>query len=216
MSQRAGGGNISRRDWLLAGLSLGVSPRARSPLAAISARYDGDNIHVTAHNLHFLSGKPLERLKNGLTVVFLSQLSISLDGYRTTFRRLPERFTVSYDLWGEKFSVARMSGIPRSISHLSAEAAEAWCLESMAVSAAGLDPGRQFWLRLEMRAADPKEEEGVVGEPGINITRLIELFSRRPRPEQPHWRLDAGPLRLADLRGKRAEAARAGEDARKA
>lgn len=207
---------MSRRNWLLASLTFGVSRGAYSSLAVLSASYDGDSIHVGARDLHFLSGKPLERLKDGLTVVFLSQLTVSTDGNRTAFRRLPERFVVSYDLWGEKFSVARLSGMPRTISHLSAPAAEAWCLDSMVVSAAGLDPQRPFWLRLEMRAADPKDEAGVVGEPGINITRLIELFSRRPRAEQPHWTLEAGPLRLTDLRGKRAAAAGAGEGARRA
>ena len=206
MSQRDSGNSISRRNWLLASLTFGVSRGAYSSLASLTASYDGDNIHVSARDLHFLAGKPLERLKDGLTVVFLSQLTVSTDGNSTAFRRLPERFLVSYDLWGEKFSVSRLSGMPRTISHLSAAAAEAWCLESMVVSAAGLDPQRQFWLRLEMRAADPRDEAGVVGEPGINITRLIELFSRRPRAEQPQWMLDAGPLRLADLRGKRSAA----------
>ena len=120
---------------------------------------------------------------------------------------------VSYDLWEEKFSVTRLSGMPRSASHLSAARRRGLVPGKHGRSApAGLDPQRQFWLRLELRAADPRDEAGVVGEPGINITRLIELFSRRPRAEQPQWTLDAGPLRLADLR--EALAATAGEGAR--
>jgi hypothetical protein len=70
----------------------------------------------------------------------------------------------------------------------------------MAISASGLEKTRQFWLRLELRVADPREEAAVLGEPGINITRLIETFSRRPRSEQPHWTLEAGPLRLDALK----------------
>jgi hypothetical protein len=175
---------------------------AFAPAAPFSATWDGDNIHVVAPQLHFLSGKPLERLKDGASVTFFSQLTLSTDANRSVFRRLPERFVVSYDLWEEKFAVTRLSGNPRSASHLSAGAAEAWCLERMSISAAGLDPQRPFWLRFELRAADPKEEAGILGEPGINITRLIELFGRRPRAEQPQWTLDAGPLRLADLSRK--------------
>jgi hypothetical protein len=193
---------MSRRTWLLASVAIPVSS-AFTPVT-LSATWDGDSIHVSAPQLHFLSGKPLERLKDGASVTFFSQLTVSTDANATVFRRLPERFVVSYDLWEEKFSVARLSGNPRRVSHLSAAAAEAWCLECMSVSAAGLDPQRPFWLRLELRTADPRDEAGIIGEPGINITRLIDLFSRRPRAEQPQWTLDAGPLRLASL--KRAEA----------
>jgi hypothetical protein len=80
----------------------------------------------------------------------------------------------------------------------------------MVVSASGLDPKSPLRLRFELRAADPKEEEAVVGEPGINVSRLIELFSRRPRADQPHWTLDTGPLRLAELRRTEARGAHGG------
>jgi hypothetical protein len=203
---------ITRRSWLLAGLAIPASRALASfAPATLSATWDGDSIFISAPNLHFVTGKSLERLKDGAPVMFLSQVTLSTDpGYRTTFRRLPERFVVSYDLWEERFTVTRLSGLPRSISHLTAAAAESWCLESMAVSAAGLEPQRQFWLRFELRAADPKEEAAVVGEPGINITRMIEIFSRRARSEQPGWTLDAGPLRLAELRRAEARGPRSG------
>jgi hypothetical protein len=199
---------ISRRSWLLACVTLPAS-RAFSAVA-LSAAWDGDTLHIAAPGLHFLTGKPLERLKDGAAVTFLSQLTISTDNNRTPFRRLPERFVLSYDLWEEKFSVTRLSGLPRSASRLTSAEAEAWCLESMAISASGLNPDRQFWLRLEMRAADPREEAAVVGEPGINITRLIEVFSRRPRAEQPAWNLEAGPLRLSQLKKAEARGRRTG------
>lgn len=211
MSSDADNG-ITRRSWLLAGLAIPASRvlAAFAP-AALSVTWDGDSIFISAPHLHFLTGKSLERLKDGAPVVFLSQVTVATDpAYRTTFRRLPERFVVSYDLWEERFAVTRLSGLPRSISHLTAAAAEAWCLESMALSAAGMEPRRQFWLRFELRAADPKEEAAVVGEPGINITRMIEVFSRRARAEQPGWTLDAGPLRLADLRRAEARGAKSG------
>lgn len=194
---------MTRRAWLMA---TGVLPVSRVLSAApLSARWDGDNIYVAAPELHFLSGRPLERLKNGASVMFFSQLTLSTDAHVTVFRRLPERFVVSYDLWEEKFSVTRLGGAPRSVSHLSAAAAEAWCLESMAISSAGLDPQRDFWLRLEMRATDSREEAAVLGEPGISITRLIEVFSRRPRSEQPQWILEAGPMRLSRIRRTKGE-----------
>ena len=190
---------MSRRSWLLAGLAIPVSP-AFAPVM-LAAAWDGDNIHISAPQLHFLNGKPLERLKDAAEVTFLSQLTISTDSNRTAFRRLPERFVVSYDIWEENsFKVTRLGGGRRSVSHLTATAAEAWCVESMVISAADLDPQRPFWLHYELRAADAKEEAAIVGEPGINVTRMIEIFSRRPSSEQPSWALDAGPLRLGDLR----------------
>jgi hypothetical protein len=189
---------ISRRSWLLAGLALPVS-RAFAPVT-LSVTWDGDSLHVAAPQLHFLTGKPLERLKDGAAVMFLSQLTVSIDENRTIFRRLPERFVISYDLWEEKFSVTRLGGMAHTASHLTAGAAEAWCVESMVVSASGIDPTRPLWLRLELRAADPREEAAVIGDLGISITRLIEVFGRRPRFEQPHWTLDAGPLKLSELK----------------
>ena len=85
---------------------------------------------------------------------------------------------VSYDLWEEKFSVARVGRVRRSASHLSASAAQTWCLDNLTLSTAGLPPNRPFWLRLEVRADDTQGGLGVLDEPGINLTRLVEIFSR--------------------------------------
>jgi len=171
-------------------------------MAASSLRitFDGDDLYVTLPQLHFLTGKPMERLKDGASIVFLTQLTLTTDNFLTYFRRAPERFVFSYDLWEEKFSVTKLGATQRTASGLSAAAAESWCLDNLVISATGLIPDRPFWLRFELRAADPKDEAAVLGEPGLNLTRLIEIFSRRPRAEQPHWSADAGPLRLGDLK----------------
>ena len=39
-----------------------------------------------------------------------------------------------------------------------------------------------------------------MGRSGISLSSLIELFSRKPGPDDPHWMREVGPLRLADLR----------------
>jgi hypothetical protein len=130
--------------------------------------------------------------------VFLSQLTILRDGHGTVWRRDAERLTVSYDVWEEKFSV-NLGAANRRVSRLSATAAEAWCLDNLAISALGLQPDRPFWFRFELRTADPKDLPSVVGDPGISIRNLIEIFSRKPGAGEDHWSLAAGPLRLADL-----------------
>ena len=200
---------ISRRCWLLAGLAVPLFPARGAP--PIDVTFDGDNLHVSAPSLHFLTGKPLERLKDAATVVFLSQLTLFSENHDVALRRVPERFVVSYDLWEEKFSVTQLGSIPRSTPHvLSAEAAEAWCLEGLAIGALGLPPDRPFWLRFELRTADQKDLAGGAGEPGLNLRSLIELFSRRPGPNDPNWTRDVGPLRLEDLRHAAGRGARNG------
>src|SRR5580692_6648581 len=93
---------ISRRSWLLAGLGLSLSRvKAVERLAIV---WEGDDLRVAAPQLHFLTGKPMERLKDGSSVVFLTQLTLSVDDVSNVLRRTPERFVFSYDLWEEKFS----------------------------------------------------------------------------------------------------------------
>jgi hypothetical protein len=187
---------FSRRSWLLAGLTVPLF-RARAA-SALTVSFDGDNLHVAAPQLHFLTGKPLSRLMDGSSVVFFSQLTIFRDDRGTVYRRAPERLTVSYDVWEEKFKVV-MAIYPRTASRLSMAAAETWCLENLAISALGLEPDRPFWMRFDLRAADEREVASVVGDPGISIRGLIERLGRKPGAGELHWMLPAGPLRLADL-----------------
>ena len=197
---------MNRRCWLLAGMVLFLSnaPAAQRLFVA----WDGDDLHVSAPELHFLTGKPLDRLKDGNSVVFVTQLTLTTDNFANILRRAPERFVFSYDLWEEKFSVTKLGPEQRTVAHLSAAAAEAWCLENVAISTSSLPPDRPFWVRFELRAAEPKDEAAVIGEPGINLTRLIEMFSRRPRDEQPQWTAEAGPMRLGGLKRMVGRAAR--------
>jgi hypothetical protein len=188
------------RRWLL--LACASAPWSKCLSAsALQPRLDGDILHVSAPQFRFLTGKALERLKDGATVNFTSQLLLFIDSKGANPRRTFDRFTVSYDLWEEKFSVVKRGNPPRSVSRLSATSAENWCVESLSISVAGIGRERQIWLRLEFRAEDPKDEIPVVGEPGINLTRLVEIFSRPPRTQEASAAVEAGPFRLVDLRG---------------
>jgi len=197
---------ISRRRWLLAGVAIPVSGLWSGERLNVS--WDGDDLRVAAPEMHFLTGKPLERLKDGATVVFLTQLTLTTDRFNTILRRTPERFVFSQDVWSEKFSVTKLGPGQRTVSNLSAAAAEAWCLDNVAISSTGLPQDRPFWLRFELRVAEPKDEAAVIGESGLNLTRLIEIFSRRPHDEQPQWTAEAGPLRLGELKRIAGRAAR--------
>ena len=166
-------------------------------------------LHISAPKLHFLVGKPLERLKDGATVSFLGQISIlnSDDSNAAVQARAIARFALSYDIWAEKFKATRFSReqerSPRSFRVESDQRLGRRMVpaESFPRCQPVSAQDRPIWVRFELRVEEGQDGAGVVGDPGINLTRLIELFSRPARPRQPSWeRLDTGPLRLADLR----------------
>jgi len=182
----------------LAGLGIGVS-RLRAATLAVS--FDGDNLRVAAPDQHFLVGKPLERLKDAATVTFLSQLTVFSDAQGTVLKRSPiERLVVSYDLWQEKFSVTIPGGGKRSIFNVSAQQAESWCLENLAISALGLPTDRPFWLRFDLRSNYRRDIGSVVGDNGLTLSGLmIDLFSRKPGAGDISWTRRDGPFRLLEL-----------------
>ena len=199
MALDARGKQIARRSWLLAGLGIGVFNFTLGGAQDLSVSFDGDDLHVAVPGLHFLTGRPLERLQDGGTVVFLSQLTLYSDDHNTVFRRVPERLIVSYDLWEERFAVTIPGESARTHSHMTAEQAEQWCFDNLAISTLGLAPERPFWLRFDLRAADRKDLTEILGESGISITGLIDIFSRKPGADGASWTRNAGPLRLRDL-----------------
>ncbi len=156
------------------------------------------DIRVTAPSLHFLTGKSLSRLHDGAAVPFDFQLIITSGSKTNVVASALERFTVSYDVWEEKFSVVRVSDFRRSGMRLSASSAESWCLDNIVIPAAVLPTGQQLWARLEIRSAESKEP--LAASSGINLATLIEIFSRPSRPQQDRWSLESAPFQLADLR----------------
>ena len=163
-----------------------------------------DRLQFSAPRLHFLSGKPLERLKDGSQVPYNFQITLWSGNRNHVFRRIAEQFVVSYDLWEERFSVSKASGRRATKSHMVAAAAEAWCLDQMPLDTSGLAGAELFWARLEIRAEDGKEPppfgRGNISPSGINLTSLIEIFSRPAAAGQSHWAVDAGPLTLDELK----------------
>ena len=155
------------------------------------------DIRVTAPALHFLTGKSLSRLHDGASVPFDFQLIISSGSKDNVVASSLERFTVSYDVWEEKFSVVRVRDFRHSGMRLSASSAESWCLDNIVIPAAGLPTGQQLWARLEIRSAESKEL--LAANAGINLSTLIEIFSRPSRPQQDRWSVESAPFQLSDL-----------------
>ena len=162
-------------------------------------RASADQIMVAAPKLHFLTGKPLERLRNGNAVAFDFHLAVLADGKQSILRRNFDRFVVSYDIWEEKFSISRMRTIRSAASRLSADAAEAWCLDNIAVASSGLPRDKPVWIRLDIRAQENRNAKPLGEDEGISLSSLIEIFSRTGKQEPNQWRLEAGPVRLGEI-----------------
>jgi hypothetical protein len=174
-------------------LGLTVSDETLTP------RWVGEQLLVSAPNLHFLTGKSLERLRNGASVPFDFQLSVSAGRGNPALQRALERFVVSYDVWEERFRVVELRG-RRGRSHLTAAAAEAWCLENIGLATASLSPAQSLWIKLEVRSAESKALVSLPEDSGVSLATLIDLFSRQPRSSQDHWARETGPFKLVDLR----------------
>ena len=168
---------------------------------SLTARVDRDQLHIVSPRVHFLTGEALNRLRDGATVVYALQLTVRGEKAGKALARTEERFAVSYDLWEEKFAITKLGQSPRSVSHLSAAAAEAWCVENTAIPIGVLPGDAAIWLRLDYRA-DNSTTSDQQDTSSFTLSGLIDIFSRRPRSEQVHGSEEVGPLRLDTLRKK--------------
>lgn len=193
---------VTRRWWLAA--SFGAPLLMGLTAQTLEVCIDGDDLRVVAApKLHFLADKPLKKLKDGATLVFLAQLSVSTEVNAAAVKRAVDRFVVSYDVWEEKFSVTSTGLEPATTSHLTATAAETWCLDHLALGIDGVPADKPLWVKLELRAEDARDQAAVVGHSGISLSRLIEVLSNPARAQQMRWEAEAGPVRLADLKRQR-------------
>jgi hypothetical protein len=84
------------------------------------------------------------------------------------------------------------------VSHLAQAAAEAWCIEQLAIPLSALGTlGRDvpFWVRLEYRMLAGDAAPGDA-DSGYTLQALIDALSRRRRTEPSPNALEAGPFRL--------------------
>ena len=167
---------------------------------SLIARVEGDQLRIAAPRLHFLVGESLIRLRDGATVRYAFQLTARADRTGRVLARSEEQFAVSYDLWEEKFAIARLGASPKSVSHLSTAAAEAWCVDNTALPIAGLNVNQQFWVRLDYRTDDSAPPVDASENSSFTLSALIDIFSRRTRNELVHGAEEIGPLRLDTLK----------------
>ncbi len=170
---------------------------ARLGSQAMTVTTAGGEVRVQAPGFRFISGEPLARLKDGLTVrVELEIRVLAGPGAAAAAAQRRETFVLSYDLWEERFAAAVSGTGSRSVSHLTAAAAEAWCIQQLAVPVSGLGTlaSQPFWIRLESRivngTSDGREDEG------LTLRGMIETLSRRQSSEKTSHSAEAGPFRV--------------------
>ena len=170
---------------------------ARLGSQSMTVTTTGGEVRVQAPGFHFISGQPLARLKDGLTLrVELEIRVLAGPGAAAAAAQSRQTFVLSYDLWEERFAATVSGTGSRSVSHLTAAAAEAWCIQQLAVPVGGLGSLRTqpFWIRLESRIlngkSDGREDEG------LTLRGIIDTLSRRQASEKTSHSTEAGPFRV--------------------
>ena len=185
------------RRVVVALLAMLAWPAVRSSAQVLTIDAVGEALKIRAPSFSFLKGEPLARLKDGRSVrVELSGLVLPGPGKppAAAARRI---FSLSYDLWEERFAVTTVEARPQSVSHLALAAAEAWCVDQLRIPLTALGVlGREqpFWIRLEYRVLDG-DGASDQSDPGYTLQALIDVFSRRRKTEASPNALEAGPFR---------------------
>jgi hypothetical protein len=177
---------------------LGVAQRLAAQSLTVHAA--GDMLQVRGSGLRLIEGVVADHLKDGRSVRADFEMTILDKPQGSTVTQKSQSFTLSFDLWEQRYAVTRTGAAPRSISHLASRDAEAWCLENLAIPLTAL--GRfardlPFWVRLEYRVQDqppPPTEPGPLSALGT----LIEALSRRRGGEALGRTFDAGPFRIGN------------------
>jgi len=179
---------------LTAGLLLPVEqPQPLRP------RRLAEELFVNAPDLRVIDGRIAEKLKNGAGVALDYHLAL-FSGSRTIARRRTfERFTFSYDLWEENYTVSTLRKPRSAASRMNAREAERWCLDHLPMKVTGLGENDEIWLRLEIRAARDHGDSEWLSEQGLNLGRLIDALGKIDERKPDQWMREAGPFRLRDL-----------------
>jgi len=192
--------------WVIAAFLSGLAFALAAEDLILSTQ--DNRLEFAAPRLHFLVGKPLERLRNAAEVSFAFHITLFSGNQTHKVQETASRFVVSYDLFEETFSVTKLVTPRRTARHLTNISAEAWCLREMSMDVSGVGVKEPLWARLEIRAEDTKDGglpfgRGNITDSGISLTSLIDIFNRPPAVTQAHFNVETGPVTLDELRHSR-------------
>jgi hypothetical protein len=169
---------------------------------SLSVRAEADHLRIGAPQLRLLTRDVLDRLRDGVSIGYTLRLALSAAPDGAELDQITYRCLFSYDLWEETFAVTRLEPSPRAISHLSASAAEAWCLDALTIGSNRLSDESPFWASLDYRADEPRGPSDGSEDTGLTLGSLIDIFSRKDPKRPINGSRQAGPFRLSSLRRK--------------
>ena len=175
-----------------------ASPILRLSAQTLTVKAVADALQVQARGFGFIEGPAVTRLREGRSVRVDFELTVLAKPEGPIVKQAVQAYTLSYDLWEERFAVSLAGSPAKSISHLRARDAETWCLQNLTipVSSLGLGRGTPFWVRLAYRIQDvaPSAEESPVER--FTLRGLIDRLSRRREENDLARSVDAGPFQL--------------------
>jgi len=172
-----------------------------TPIAeqAMTVNTSGGVLRVVAPAFEVIEGAVLDRLRDGRSVRLDFELDAIAQPAGPAVAQARRSFNLSFDLWEERFAVTLLVTPPRSVSHLTRKAGEAWCLENLTIplgELARFGGSTSFWIRLAYRVPDQAATAGSDDET-FTLQRLIDVLGRKPRDTQLGKSTEAGPFRLS-------------------
>jgi len=176
---------------------LSVYP-AISGAESLKVHVNGDQLHMEAHDLRFLSQAALSRLHDGATVIYRFRLLFSVSKNGTATAEYTYHCVFSFDILEEKYKVSRQEPGYRAASHLSENAARDLCLDSLTIPVASVGTNTLFWISMEYQMED-RQSSDRSDSPSV-LDSLVNIFGQRKKTPQPVDMLRGGPFRMDDLR----------------
>ena len=204
MSTNNHGGNqqLIRAGGVAAGAGLALCltlPVALAWAISLTVHLNGDQLHVKAPDLQFLSQAAQARLHDGATVTYKFRLLVSATKTGTPTAEHIYHCVFSFDILEEKYKVSRREPGYRSTSHLSESTARDLCLDSLTIPAASLANNAAFWISMEYQLEDRQASADHSDSRSV-LDTLVNIFGRRSKSAEPVDMIRGGPFRMEDLR----------------
>ena len=166
---------------------------------SLKVHLNGEQLHMEARELHFLSQTAQARLHDGATVIYRFRLVLSDSRNGNAVVEYTYHCVFSFDILEEKYKVSRQEPGYRTASHLSESAARDLCLDSLTIPAASLSTNSSFWISMEYQMED--RQSGMERSDSHSVLdTLVNIFGQRNKTPQPVDVLRGGPFRMDDLR----------------
>jgi hypothetical protein len=166
---------------------------------SLKVHMNGEQLHIEAHDLRFLSQAAQSRLHDGATVIYRFRLLVSDSRNGEAAAEYTYHCVFSFDILEEKYKVSRQEPGYRTASHLSESAARDLCLDSLTIPAASISTNSSFWIAMEYQMED-RQSNMDHGDSHSVLDTLVNIFGQRNKAPQPVDMLKGGPFRMDDLR----------------